>query len=78
VLFPDSPELDSPLAGICRPIDVEPFSPDVSRAFIEDRFQDTGVVFTEQEITTLFEETGGHPAKLQRAAADLYNAKRGA
>ncbi len=77
-LFPDSPELDSPLAGICRPIDLGSFSPKITRAFINDRLYDTGVIFTEQEITTLLEKTGGHPARLQRAAADLYNAKRGA
>jgi hypothetical protein len=31
------------------------------------------VVFTEGEIRRLLDETGGHPAWLQRAAADLYD-----
>ncbi|MCP4696079.1 MAG: hypothetical protein GY862_04420, partial [Gammaproteobacteria bacterium] len=75
-LFPDSPELDSPLAGICRPLDVGPFSPDVARDFLIHRLRDTGVTFSEIEITTLLRETGGHPAHLQRAAADLYDVKR--
>ena len=75
-LFPDSPELDSPLAGICRQLDVEPFPPDVARAFLSHRLRNTGVTFTESEISALLAETGGHPAKLQRGAADLYNAKR--
>ena len=77
-LFPDSPELDSPLAGICRPLDVRPFSPNVARVFLTRRLRETGVTFTESEIAALLAKTGGHPAKLQHAAADLYNTKRGA
>ena len=75
-LFPDSPELDSPLAGICRQLDVGPFSSRVVRAFIADRLRGAGVTFTESEIAALLEETGGHPARLQRAAADLYRDKK--
>ncbi len=74
-LFPDSTELTSPLAGICRPLDVGPFPPDVARAFLAHRLRGTGVTFTESEISMLLAETGGHPAKLQRAAADLYRRK---
>jgi hypothetical protein len=72
-LFPDSPKDDSPLAGICRQLDVLPFSEEVARAFLTHRLQGTGVMFSEWEIAELFAETGGHPAKLQRAAADLYH-----
>lgn len=72
-LFPDSPKDDSPLAGICRQLDVLPFSEEVARAFLTHRLQGTGVMFSEWEIADLFAETGGHPAKLQRAAADLYH-----
>ena len=74
-LFPDSPELDSPLAGICRQLDMGPFPPDVARAFLAHRLRGTGVTFTESEISALLAETSGHPAKLQRAAADLYRRK---
>jgi len=72
-LFPDSTELTSPLAGICHPLDVGPFPPDVAREFLADRLRGTSVRFTESEIATLLKETGGHPAKLQCAAADRYN-----
>jgi len=72
-LFPDSTELTSPLAGICHPLDVGPFPPDVAREFLDDRLRSTSVSFTESEIATLLEESGSHPAKLQHAAADLYN-----
>jgi len=71
-LFPDSPELDSPLAGICRQFDVQPFSSDIAREFLLDRLEGTGISFTEMQINDLIIKTGGHPAKLQEAAAKLY------
>ncbi len=71
-LFPDSPELDSPLAGICRQLDVKPFSPDIAREFLNWRLRETEVTFTEDQIGDLIIKTGGHPAKLQDEAAKLY------
>lgn len=71
-LFPDSPELDSPLAGICRQLDVKPFSPDVARKFLLSRLEGTGVSFTEEQINELIDNTEGHPAELQDEAATLY------
>ncbi|HIK04806.1 MAG TPA: ATP-binding protein [Trichormus sp. M33_DOE_039] len=71
-LFPDAPELDSPLAGICRSLDVKPFSESVVRAFIHQRLQGTGVIFSEEEIRELFVHSQGHPARLQFAASNLY------
>ncbi len=71
-LFPDSPELDSPLAGICHQLDVGPFAPDIARAFLAHRLRSTGVTFAESEIAALLDASGGHPAKLQRAAAELF------
>jgi hypothetical protein len=71
-LFPDSPEMDSPLAGICRQINVKPFPPDIARDFLHHRLSGTGVTFTEQQINELLNESQGHPAHLQQAAAALY------
>ncbi len=71
-LFPDSPELDSPLAGICRQVDVGPLSPAAARTFLADRLRGTGVAFGEGDVSRLLAESKGHPAELQRAAADLY------
>jgi hypothetical protein len=71
-LFPDSPELNSPLAGICQPLRVEPFSPDVARVFLLHRLQNTGVVFSESQIDKLIVESQGNPGRLQQAAATLY------
>lgn len=72
-LFPDSPEQGSPLAGICRTLDVRPFSAAAARTFLLNHLQGTGVTFTEDDIADLIAQTGGHPAQLQRAAAELYD-----
>jgi hypothetical protein len=71
-LFPDSPEMDSPLAGVCRQINVQPFSPQMSRAFILARLQGTGVSFTEEQISDIIAESQGRPGLIQQAAANLY------
>lgn len=72
-LFPDSRELDSPLANICRQIDVGPFSPGIARDFIIERLGATGIRFTEDETGQLLADSAGHPAKLQQRAAKLFD-----
>ncbi len=75
-LFPDSPEMTSPLAGICHKLDVKPFSPDVVRDFLKQRLNGTGISFTEQQMHDVITKTAGHPAKLQSEAAALYRELR--
>lgn len=72
-LFPDSPELNSPLAGICRQVDVKPFSPQVVRVFLLHRLQGTGITFSERQVDELWAKSQGQPARLQQAAAILYH-----
>jgi hypothetical protein len=72
-LFPDSQELDSPLAGICRQIDVKPFAPAVAREFLIQQLEGTSISFTEAQIAELISKTSGHPAKLQDEAAQLFH-----
>lgn len=72
ILFPDSPETTSPLAGIFQQLTVSPFSPDIARAFLQHRLKRTHKNFTPAQIDTLIEESGGHPALLQQYAAELY------
>lgn len=75
-LFPDSPELDSPLFSVCHQLDVPPFPPRVVRAFLRHHLRGTGVTYSEAEIARLIAQTGGHPGKLHRAAATLFAEKR--
>ncbi|MGK7903264.1 MAG: hypothetical protein AB4352_18025 [Hormoscilla sp.] len=71
-LFPDSSDRTSPLVGICLTMDVQPFSGRETRDFLSRQLQGTGINFTEDQIKALLKETEGYPARLQRAAADLY------
>jgi hypothetical protein len=71
-LFPDSPLEASPLAGICQRLTIPPFSPEEVRAFIQTRLQPTGVQFTDAEIENIWQQSQGHPAQVQLAAAELY------
>jgi hypothetical protein len=73
-LFADSPEMNSPLAGICHQLDVRPFAPNISRTFLMHRLQGTGITFTDSQIEALIAENQGYPARLQQAAAKLYQA----
>lgn len=71
-LFPDSEGQTSPLANICQKIDVPPFSPKLAQSFLLNRLEGTGVRFSDAEIEALIRSSGGHPARLQRAAAELF------
>ncbi len=75
-LFPDSPGKTSPLANICPQVDVLPFTPDIAQAFIYDRLKSTGVMFKPTEIVNLVARSNGYPARLQQAAAILFNQYR--
>lgn len=59
------------LADICRWLPVDPFAPDIARAFLVERLAGTTVTFTEAQIAGLIMATGGLPGDLQRAAAEL-------
>ncbi len=49
-----------------------PFTPDDARAFIHHRLRGTGVTFAPWEVERLVFESGGHPARLQRLAYELF------
>jgi hypothetical protein len=62
----------SPPANICLPLAVPPFDPGAARDFIQQRLRGTNVTFSDAQIAQLIAESGGHPVRLQRAAAELY------
>jgi len=71
-LFLDSSLVYSPLDGICQTIDMQPFSQSEARAFIETRLRPTGKQFTEAEFETIWQESKGHPARVQEKAKALF------
>jgi hypothetical protein len=72
-LFPDSEGKTSPLANICYRIAVPPFTVLVCREFVLRRLEGSGVRFTDEDIAGLARQSGGNPARLQRAAAELFD-----
>lgn len=76
-LFPDAHAQTSPLYNICPPLPVPPFSVAECRELIASRLHGTGVVFSEAEVTALYENSQGHPATLVALAAALFADRRG-
>jgi len=75
VFRPASPT--SPFHNIFTEKRLGPFSPEEARAFLARRLQGTGVGFAPGEAGRLVRESGGHPARLQRLAWELFEEKRG-
>jgi len=73
-LFNDSQDegKTSPLAGICQEENIKPWDEAIARAFIETRLAVTLVRFTEEEISQLIQESGGHPRRLMKLCYQNY------
>jgi hypothetical protein len=77
-LFLDDPRSTSPLAGLCgAPLRVPPFSPAITQEFLRERLKGNAIKFSMADGERLQEQTKGHPARLQAAAADLYRERTG-
>ncbi len=62
----------SPLANICLNINLKPWDETTARAFIAQRLASTPVSFTEEEISKIIAETGGHPQQLMQRCHKTY------
>jgi AAA domain len=73
-LFNDSQDEGntSPLAGICQEENIKPWDEATVRAFIQARLAMTSVHFTEEEISQLVQESGGHPRRLMQLCYQIY------
>lgn len=64
--------------ALCYELGIEPcrgfgpFSANEARRFLKYRLEGTSVSFSESQINELLAESGCHPGRLQRAAAELY------
>jgi hypothetical protein len=77
-LFEDDPRSTSPLAGLCgAPLRVPPFSLAITQQFLRVRLKGNAIQFSLADGERLYEQTKGHPARLQAAAADLYRQRTG-
>jgi hypothetical protein len=78
-LFEDDPRSTSPLAGLCgSPLRVPPFSLAITQQFLRERLEGNAIQFSLADGERLHQQSKGHPAKLQAAAADLYRERSGA
>ncbi|MEG4499298.1 AAA family ATPase [Microcoleus sp. F10-C6] len=73
-LFNDSQDEGntSPLAGICQEENIKPWDEAIAGAFIKARLARTLVRFTEEEISQLVQESGGHPRRLMQLCYQNY------
>lgn len=63
----------SPFHNIFTRKSVGAFSEAEARRFLAVRLQNTGIIFTEREVTRLITESRCHPARLQQAAKALFD-----
>lgn len=72
-LFNDGQDISSsPLETICQPEYIKPWDEAIARAFIQSRLAMTWVRFTEEEISQLLKESGGHPRRLMKLCYQNY------
>ncbi len=71
-LFPDDMYSTSPFFNIFQPVQLPPFSEEIAEQFLRYRLKGCPVQFSNNQIYTLIQNSGGHPATLQQLAKALY------
>jgi hypothetical protein len=71
-VFPDSPGMTSPLAGLCKQVSVPPFTRQEASEFAHWRLNGMGYSITDAAIEQAWQETAGRPAALQLALRDWF------
>lgn len=71
-LFPDSPEMTSPLAGLCAQVLIPALSLAETFDLAAARLAPLGLSLPETAITAAYHESGGHPARLQQALQKAF------
>ena len=73
-LFPDSPEMTSPLAGLCTQFTFQPFTLKEAIELVRFRLAGSGYSLPDSAVETAWRESGGVAATLQKALHDLFEA----
>jgi type II secretory pathway predicted ATPase ExeA len=73
IIFPDRPNETSPLASLCQQRDVLPFDEQETIDFIHMRLEQTGIKFSDRNIAEIYQQTNGHPGKVQQMASELFD-----
>jgi hypothetical protein len=72
-LFPDSPEMTSPLAGLCMQIDMPFFTQAEAHALVAYYLKEKGVTLPPDSVEKAWHKTEGHPRNLQLALKQAFN-----
>lgn len=71
-VFPDSPGMTSPLAGLCNQLSVPPFTPQEAVALAQFRLSGCGLSLPEADVIAACQRVNGHPGELQKALQTLF------
>jgi len=71
-LFPDVPDMTSPLAGLCHPLTFTPFTLQEAIALVRFRLQGTSISLPDNAVETAWCESRGYPAALQKALHNVF------
>jgi hypothetical protein len=71
-LFPDSPELTSPLAGICKQENMPFFSLAECRELVKQKLADSLFTMPDAEVEHAWQQTHGHPGRFQEALRNSF------
>ncbi len=62
----------SPFHNIFNSIHLEPFNEDMVKRFIEDRLKGSPIRLTGEDFQHLYDQSNGHPARLQKMCYDWF------
>lgn len=71
-IFPDSPEMTSPLAGLCTQINMPNFTIRETQALADQYLGGMGLSIPESELENAWQQSFGHPRRLQLALKDIF------
>ena len=73
-IFPDSPEMTSPLAGLCNQLTFQPFTHKEASELVRFRLNGTGHSLPDDVVEAAWRESGGQAMALQKALHDAFEA----
>ena len=72
-LFPDSPEMTSPLAGLCMQINMPFFSLEETKLLVARYLENSELALPAEAVEEAWQSSQGHPRQLQLALRDAFN-----
>lgn len=74
LIFEDTPNMTSPLAGLCSQLTFQPFTLKEAIALAQSRLDGSGYNLPDNDIEKAWRASGGQAAALQKALHDLFEA----